>query len=345
MIPGTGGDEVTIGEGKEVIYHVRIMRRRPMMEFPTRIRKRFSWQLVAVSMLLFLIAFTLNGCGNASYDTPQGEGGTQISSLLSPQQLKTWIDNGYRDERGNKVVIFDGSSAANYNAGHIPGSYNVSYNADFNKTRSDGPMMVALMVADGPQMDGLVQKYGIDGHTTVVVFTGDAMIWSARGYWVFRYWGFPQKRLFVLNGKSTTANSVWTAATYSLTTEVPALPAASTFSVSSWPGNIDQLRAPLDEMQTVSKATDTTKSVIIDARNETEWTATVGATFARAMEYRYRNSVWRPYELEFAGANVGDPYATIALVGAGSQVLKSTDELLAEWTAAGLTKDKKLYST
>jgi 3-mercaptopyruvate sulfurtransferase SseA len=271
-------------------------------------------------------------------------GGTQISSLLSPQQLKAWIDNGYRDERGNRVVIFDGSSPANYNAGHIPGSYNVSFNTDFTKTRSDGPMMVALMVADGPQMDGLVQKYGIDGNTTVVVFTGDAMIWSARGYWTFRYWGFPQNRLFVLNGKSTTANSVWTAANYTLTTEVPALPTPSTFSVSSLSGNVDQVRAPLDEMMNVASGK-VPGSVIIDSRNETEWTATVGATFARAMEYRWNNSVWRPYELEFAGTNVGDPYATIALASAGSQVLKSKDELLAEWAAAGFTQDKKLYST
>jgi 3-mercaptopyruvate sulfurtransferase SseA len=307
-------------------------------------RKRFLAQFVAASVLLFLVAFTLNGCSTESYDIPPGMGGTQISSLLSPQQLNAWIGNGYQDERGNRVVIFDGSSPANYNTGHIPGSYNVSYNTDFCKTRSDGPMNVALMVADGPMMDGLVQKYGIDGKTSVVVFTGDAMIWSARGYWTFRYWGFPQNRLFVLNGKSTTTNSVWTAAGYTLTTDVPALPTPSTFSVSSWAGNIDQVRAPLDEMQTVSKATDTTKSVIIDVRGESEWLGTT-ALFSLGMGYQWRNSVWRPYELEFAGTNVGDPYSTISLASAGSQVLKSKDQLLAEWAAAGFTKDKKLYSS
>ncbi len=308
-------------------------------------RKRLPWQFVAVSMLLFLIAFTLNSCSTNSYDTPAGvTGGTQISSLLSPQQLKAWIDNGYQDERGYKVVIFDGSSPANYNAGHIPGSYSVSYNTDFTKTRSDGPMMVALMVADGPQMDGLVQKYGIDGKTSTVVFTGDAMIWSARGYWTFRYWGFPQNRLFVLNGKSTTANSVWTAAGYALTTEVPALPARSAFSVSSWAGNIDGVRAPLDEMQTVSKMTSSTTSLIMDTRNETEWTAGLGGV-TNAFAYRWNNSVWRPYELNFAGTNVGDPYSTISLANAGSQMLKSKDELLAEWTAAGFIQGKKLYTT
>ncbi len=306
-------------------------------------RKRFPGQFVAAAALLFLIAFTVNSCSSTSYDIPAGvAGGTQISSLLSPQQLKAWIDNGYQDERGNKVVIFDGRSAASYTTGHIPGSYNVSFNTDFTKTRSDGPMMVALMVADGAQMDGLVQKYGIDGHTSVV-FTGDAMIWSARGYWTFRYWGFPQNRLFVLNGKSTTANSVWTAAGYALTTAVPALPAPSTFSVSSWQGNIDQVRAPLDEMQKVAKGS-VSGSLIMDTRNETEWTAGLGGV-TNAFAYRWNNSVWRPYELNFAGTNVGDPYATITLANAGSQVLKSKDELLAEWTAAGFAQDKKLYTT
>jgi hypothetical protein len=42
---------------------------------------------------------------------------------------------------------------------------------------------------------------------------------------------------------------------------------------------------------------------------------------------------------------VGDPYSTTTLANAGSQVLKSKDQLLAEWAAAGFTKDKKLYSS
>jgi 3-mercaptopyruvate sulfurtransferase SseA len=302
-----------------------------------------KWLALSVALLLALVPL-LQGCGGGGYDAPAGvSGGSQISSLLSPQQLKSWIDNGYRDSRGNRVVIFDGSSAANYNAGHIPGAYSVSYNTDMTKTRTDGPMMVALMVADGPQMDGLIQRYGINGNS-VVVFTGDSMIWAARGYWTFRYWGFPQNQLFVLNGKSTTANSVWTAAGYTLETTPPPAPAPSPFSVSSWPGNIDSLRAPLAEMMSVAEGK-VANGVIIDSRNETEWTATVGATFARAMEYRWNNSVWRPWELDLEGAVMGDTYSAISAVAAGSQVLKSKDQMLAEWKAQGLTEDKNLYST
>jgi 3-mercaptopyruvate sulfurtransferase SseA len=307
---------------------------------------RQRWIALVLSVLLLTVPIFLQGCGGGGggYSTPAGvEGGDHVSSLISPQTLKSWIDNGYMDERGNRVVIFDGSSAANYNAGHIPRAYNVSYNTDMTKTRTDGPMMVALMVADGTQMDGLVQKYGITD-SSVVVFTGDSIIWAARGYWTFRYWGFPQNQLFVLNGKSTTTNSVWTNAGYTLETTAPPLPASSTFSVSSWPGNIDSLRAPLVEMMSVAEGK-IPNAVIIDSRNETEWTATVGPTFARAMEYRWNNSVWRPWELELEGNTVGDPYSALSAVSAGSQVLKSKDQLLVEWTAAGFTQDKKLYST
>lgn len=302
-----------------------------------RQQRLIPWQFAVVPMLLFLFSFPL-GCGGTS-DSPAG--GTSTNSLLSPQQLKAWIDNGYKDEKGNKVVIFDGSSAPNYTAGHIEGAFSVSYATDFCKTRSDGPIDVALMAPDGAQMDALVQKYGIDA-SSVVVFTGDSVIWPARGYWTFRYWGFPQNHLFVLDGKATTANSVWTAAGYALSTVTPALPTASTFGVHGSTANIDRVRAPLSEMMSVASG-GMSNGVIIDARSENEWNA--NPLYNLAMGYRYNHSVWRPYELEFAGANVGDPYATISAVGAGSQVLKTRDQLLAEWTAAGLTQDKKLYST
>jgi 3-mercaptopyruvate sulfurtransferase SseA len=273
-------------------------------------------------------------------------GGKQISSLLSPQQLKGWIDNGYKDERGYKVVILDTSypptARTDYLAGHIPGAFYVDYANELVKTRSDGPMMVSLMVNNGPQMDALVQKFGIDKNS-VVVFTGHHMYWMTRAYWTFRYWGFPQDRLFVLNGKATTAKSVWTAAGYALDTVEPPLPAPSTFSVSSLTGNMDAVRAPLEEMLKIAQGI-VPNTIIEDTRAESEWTATVTPTFARAFEYRFNNSVWRPWELELAGTNVGDPYSVISLAGSGSHVLKTPDQLLAEYKAVGF-ENKTAYST
>ncbi|MCL5022982.1 MAG: rhodanese-like domain-containing protein [Nitrospirae bacterium] len=306
-----------------------------------------KWVALFIAVLLAQAPLFLQSCGGGGFDTPAGvTGGQSVSSLLSPQQLKSWIDNGYKDERGYRVVILDTSFPPNartdYLAGHIPGTFYVDFSNELVKTRSDGPMMVSLMVSDGPQMDALVQKFGIDKNT-VVVFTGHHMYWMTRAYWTFRYWGFPQDRLFVLNGKATTDKSVWKAAGYELTTVEPPLPVPSTFSVSSMSGNIDAVRAPLEEMLKIAQSI-VPNTIILDTRAETEWNAVVSATFSRAFEYRFNNSVWRPWELELAGTNVGDPYSVISLAGSGSHVLKTPDQLLTEYTALGLA-NKTAYST
>ena len=73
--------------------------------------------LLLIAVFLLLIPLSPYCYGDDS--------GKQVSSLLSSQQLKKWIDNGYRDERGLKVVILDTSfgpaARADYNAGHVPG--------------------------------------------------------------------------------------------------------------------------------------------------------------------------------------------------------------------------------
>jgi len=300
-----------------------------------------------VAVLLALAPLLLHGCGGGGFDTPSGvTDGKQMSSLLSPQQLKSWIDNGYKEERGYKVVVLDTSfgptARSDYDSGHIPGAFYVDFANELVKTRSDGPIMVSLMAPDGPQMDALVQKFGIDNNS-VVVFTGHHMYWMTRAYWTFRYWGFPQDRLFVLNGKSSTAKSVWAASGYILQTAQPPLPIPSTFSVSSLTGNIDTVRAPLEEMLKVAQGS-LPNTIIEDVRAESEWNAVVTPSFARAFEYRFNNSVWRPWELNLAGTNVGDPYSVISQAGSGSHVLKTPDQLLAEYTALGFAT-KTAYST
>jgi thiosulfate/3-mercaptopyruvate sulfurtransferase len=310
------------------------------------VRMKGKWVALFVAVLLALAPLYLQSCGGG-FDSPSGvTGGKQISSLLSPQQLKSWIDNGYKDERGYKVVVLDTSfgptARSDYDSGHIPGAFYVDFANELVKTRSDGPMMVSLMAPDGPQMDALVQKFGIDNNS-VVVFTGHHMYWMTRSYWTFRYWGFPQNRLFVLNGKATTANSVWAAAGYTLQTTQPPLPTPSTFSVSSLTGNMDSVRAPLEEMLKIAQGL-VPNTIIEDTRAESEWNAVVTPTFARAFEYRWNNSIFRPWELELAGTNVGDPYSVISLAGSGSHVLKTPDQFLAEYTALGL-ESKTAYST
>ena len=134
------------------------------------------------------------------------------ANLLSPAELKAWIDNDYIDNWGRKVVILDTGfdvtslepliidNRHNYDAGHIPGAYYVSPSDRASSERTDGPIDVWFMVPSGATMDTqIVQKWGIDKHTAVV-FTGNTMWGPTRYYWTFRYWGFKKSQLFILNG-------------------------------------------------------------------------------------------------------------------------------------------------
>lgn len=296
--------------------------------------KNYKKTLSLFLLSLLLIAVTLpQYCYGA-------DATKQISSLLSPQQLKQWIDNGYRDERGLKVVILDTSfgppARTDYSAGHIPGAYYVDYAKELIKTRSDGPIMVELMVPDGPQMDAHIRKYGID-KDTVVVFTGHHIMWATRAYWTYRYWGFPQDHLFVLNGKATTDKSVWKAAGYGLATDEPALPKPSAFSVSSWPGNMDMVRAPLKEFMdaTLGKVPN---AVILDTRADTEWNGELaGIMYSTACAFHIKNSIWKEWVEELVGANYNEK-------ATGSHILKPVAQVLAEYKALGMTEDKMVYS-
>jgi 3-mercaptopyruvate sulfurtransferase SseA len=288
--------------------------------------------LLLVAVFLLLMPLSLYCYGDDS--------SKQVSSLLSPQQLKGWIDNGYRDERGLKVVILDTSfgpaARTDYNAGHVPGAYYVDYATELKETRSDGPIMVDLMVPDGPQMDSSIQKYGID-KDTVVVFTGHHIMWATRAYWTYRYWGFPQDHLFVLNGKATTDKSVWKAAGYALETNEPPLPKPAAFSVGNWPGNMDMVRASLQEFMGVASG-NVPNTVILDTRSDTEWNAElVGIMYNVACAYHIKNSVWKEWVEELVGANYTEK-------ATGSHTLKPIAQILSEYKALGLTEDKTVYS-
>ena len=288
--------------------------------------------LLLLSVFLAVIPFSLYCYGADS--TPQ------ISSLLSPHQLKKWIDNGYRDERGLKVVVLDTSfgpaARSDYDAGHIPGAHYVDYAKELIATRSDGPIMVDLMVPDGPQMDKHLQKYGID-KDTAVVFTGHHIMWITRAYWTYRYWGFAQDHLFVLDGKASTEKSVWKAAGYPLETKAPPLPQPSAFSVSSWPGNMDMVRAPLQEFRDAASGK-IPNAVILDTRSDAEWNAELaGIMYNVACALHINNSVWKEWVEELVGANYTEK-------ATGPHTLKPIAQILAEYRALGLTEDKAVYS-
>lgn len=300
--------------------------------------KRKYWlPLLLLSMLTPLLLVSCGGDGGGGFIPPPPPTTLSNPSLLSVEKLKSWIDAGYDDGSGNPVVVLDtsfgGSARTDYDAGHIPGAYYVNFASELVQTRSDGVTEAALQIVNGTTFDSHIQKYGIDGNTRVV-FTGHHIYWTTRAYWTYRYWGFPQDHLFVLNGKGTTANSVWTAAGYTLDTVEPPAPTPSAFTVSSWLGNMDAVRASLEDFVDAMKG-NVPNAVIVDTRGEAEWNADPPSS--RAFEFRVRDSVWREWTEELVGADYAEK-------SGGSHVLRPIAEIIAELAAQGLTEDKTAYT-
>jgi thiosulfate/3-mercaptopyruvate sulfurtransferase len=229
------------------------MRRRPRMDFPDKDRKRFSWQLVVVALCLLLIPIVINSCSNSSYDTPVTSQTT--ATLLSPETLNSWVNAGVVNSSGyDRVVILDITSLSTYTAvGHIPGAQFVN-SGDINQIRQEGGATDVNMVLDGPHMDAMIQKYGIDNNTTIVFTSGAAspsagsVLNATRAYWIFRYWGFAKEKLKVLDG----INFSWAAA-YGLTATAPPAPVPSNYSVKSNAAIRTDLRASLLDMINVAE--------------------------------------------------------------------------------------------
>ncbi len=215
-------------------------------------RKHFLWKLAAVLLLLFLLPLSMNSCSTKNYDTPLTAQTT--ATLIEPETLKSWIDAGIVNGTGfDRVVILDVTSEGTYAAGHIPGAQLVN-SADINQNRQEGPAVDINMNADGPHMDAFIQKYGIDGNTTIVFTTGGSasagtVLSATRAYWIFRYWGFPKEKLKLLDG----VNFSYAALFGPLTTALSPAPVRSTYSVKMNARLRTDLRASLADMINVAE--------------------------------------------------------------------------------------------
>ena len=170
----------------------------------TAILKKFT----RVALPLFVLLCLVPGVAGAA---------TQAASLLEPTQLKKWIDNGYRTEKGERVVILDvvpgkesreswyagdldklrkqlgkkyGEDSPAYKMleqqersgflGHIPGALlNVSHGDLETRERSDGPLMTDHEVGTGAGIDALLQGHGITADDVIVITSSQQTPWMA----------------------------------------------------------------------------------------------------------------------------------------------------------------------
>jgi thiosulfate/3-mercaptopyruvate sulfurtransferase len=194
----------------------------------------------------------VNSCGTDSYDKPVASQTT--ATLISPETLNAWTSSGIVNSTGyNRVVILDITSLGTYTAGHIPGAQFLNSN-DLYSVRQEGPATDVNMVIDGAHMDAIVQRYGIDRNTTIVFTSGAAspgagsILSATRGYWTFRYWGFPKEKLKLLDGINFSWNALYGLSTASVPTPTP-----STYSVKNNAALRGDLRASLGDMINVAE--------------------------------------------------------------------------------------------
>ena len=228
---------------------------------------RKSFMMVTLALLTSVVMW---GCGSDSYDTPQSTAvsnaalpGHATNVLIEPATLKGWMDQGLVNASSSfngKVVILDYAGSGDL----IPGAIRVE-SGELNAVRMDGLAKMASLVATGEQMDAVIARLGIDENTTIVfTTTAGGSFNPTRAYWTFRYWGFPQERLRVLDG----GNAAWLAATYDMTSVEADVP-PSNYSVKYLPKLNDNLRVSISELlATVGDDTKTngTDYLTIDAR-------------------------------------------------------------------------------
>lgn len=209
--------------------------------------KRRTFQL-GLAGLLTAAMLVVTGCGgsgdtaNGNYPDPTASITTTktANALIDAATLKQWMDEGKVNSTDpancDRVVIVTVASAAQYATQHIPGAQLMNSATELTMTRLEGVGSITTMVLDGPSMDALVQRLGIDSNTTVVFVASrnQNTLNAARAYFTFRYWGFPRERLKLLNGGENAWETAVTANTwgdaFKLTTAAPTV-AASSYSI------------------------------------------------------------------------------------------------------------------
>jgi 3-mercaptopyruvate sulfurtransferase SseA len=203
-----------------------------------------------------IAALTLGGCGTDGYDDPSA---TTIKSatIIDTATLKGWIDEGKLNApfgSRDRVVVVSASTFANWTTttkGHIPGAVRLGTD-ELAKSRIEGLALATNMMPDGPMMDTVVKRMGIDSNTTIVFSLpkNSSIYDQSLPFWNFRYWGFARERLKILNG----GDDSWEIAGLALSKDVTDKYTGSTYSVSQNAALKDMLRYSIGEVMSTVDA-------------------------------------------------------------------------------------------
>lgn len=210
-------------------------------------RRSFLLGVVGVMMSTMLSLWGCGGGGTSSYNQPITT--TSSPAIIDATTLKRWIDEGKLNAplgSKDRVVVVSPSSVANWTSkGHIPGAVRWD-TSELAMTRVEGLANALNMMPTGAMMDGIIQRLGIDGNTTIVVSLpkNDTLYYQSLIFWDLRYWGFARNRIKILNA----GDDAWEVAGFALSTDATDKYTPSTYSVAQNGTLKDVVRYSIGEM-------------------------------------------------------------------------------------------------
>ncbi len=252
------------------------------------------------------------------------------NALIDAATLKRAMDGGLLncDDCIRKVVLLDATDPTSYAAGHIPGAQLWDV-AEQVQTRVEGPAPAVNMVLDGPSMDAMIQKHGIDTNTIIVITSSKTETYfPSRTYFLFRYWGFPKSSIKVLDGY----NSAWDPA--DLTSE-PTVVNPSTYSVKDRGVFLPSERIALNEL---IRAVRLGRGLPVDMRGDKSAEGSTPGVFSDVPgDYGVfegtikggKNFVWKNFNIDYDN---------------GDFRFKSAAEIKSLLNAAGIDNTQVIYS-
>jgi len=221
-----------------------------------------------------------------------------------------WVEDHINDPKV-RIAEVDYDPTANYVLGHIPGSVLLDWKVDINDP-------VARNILSEQACQELLQRIGVNGDTTLVLY-GDFNNWfAAFAFWAFKYYGCKDMKL--MNG----GRKKWLEEDKPLTKEIPTYPRGN-FESSGPDNNIRVfLRYVSDTLGS---------KVLVDVRSPKEFTGEILAPPEYPTEHAQRGG-------HIPGA-ANIPWAQ-AVNDDGT--FKSADELSKIYQSKGITADKEVIS-
>jgi len=268
-------------------------------------------------MLLTLVLATMlgsAGCGNTN--STDSTNGTKTAAL-DKEMESYYVTTDWLKENLDNVVIIDARADKEYNAAHIKGAINVTWQMLSNMTVKQGEANWGVILPQS-ELEAKLGSLGIDGSKTVIVYNDPSGLGEeGRILWTLRTAGIENSKM--LNG----GYPAWTAAKGETSSDV-AKPAAVSFKMAS--PQYDSLLATTEYVQ-ANKA----DIKIVDTRSTEEYNGSTnhGENYNGAKAYGHiEGAVSLPY------SNLYNDDGTI----------KSITDLKAVFEAAGLKPEDEIVT-